>query len=71
MAEHIAAEMKVEYLFHPFKKGCPAAGKNRISIAEVAYEVGFNSSRNFIKFFKEEFHVTPTQYLADKKEKDT
>jgi AraC-like DNA-binding protein len=30
-----------------FKKGC--------SVAEIAYEVGFNNPKNLPKFFKEEF----------------
>jgi AraC-like DNA-binding protein len=42
-----------------------------MSIAEIAYEVGFNNPKNFSKFFKEEFQVTPSQYLARKKEKDS
>jgi AraC-like DNA-binding protein len=41
-----------------------------MSVAEVAYEVGFNKPSNFAKFFKEEFKVLPSQYVANKKEKD-
>ena len=41
-----------------------------MSVAEIAYEVGFNSPKNFAKLFKEEFKVLPSQYVASKKDKD-
>ncbi|WP_205513608.1 hybrid sensor histidine kinase/response regulator transcription factor [Longitalea arenae] len=44
--------------------------KSGMSIAEVAYEVGFNNPKNFTKTFKEEFKVTPSQFIASKKEED-
>jgi signal transduction histidine kinase/ligand-binding sensor domain-containing protein/DNA-binding response OmpR family regulator len=44
--------------------------KSGMSVAEVAYEVGFNNPKNFTKFFKEEFKVLPSQYVANKNEKD-
>ena len=53
------------------KRAAQLLEKSGMSISEIAYEVGFNNPKNFSKFFKEEFHVTPSQYLADKKEKDT
>jgi signal transduction histidine kinase/ligand-binding sensor domain-containing protein/DNA-binding response OmpR family regulator len=53
------------------KRAARLLEKSGMSIAEIAYEVGFNNPKNFSKSFKEEFHVTPSQYLANKKEKDT
>ena len=53
------------------KRAAQLLEKSGMSIAEIAYEVGFNNPKNFSKFFKEEFHVTPSQYLANKKEIDT
>jgi AraC-like DNA-binding protein len=52
------------------KRAVQLLEKSGMSIAEIAYEVGFNNPKNFSKFFKEEFQVTPSQYLARKKEKD-
>jgi signal transduction histidine kinase/ligand-binding sensor domain-containing protein/DNA-binding response OmpR family regulator len=53
------------------KRAAQLLEKSGMSIAEIAYEVGFNSPKIFSKSFKEEFHVTPSQYLSDKKEKNT
>ena len=52
------------------KRAAQLLEKSGKSVAEVAYEVGFNKPSNFAKFFKEEFKVTPSQYVANKKEKD-
>jgi DNA-binding response OmpR family regulator len=51
------------------KRAAQLLEKSGMSVAEVAYEVGFNNPKNFTKFFKEEFKVTPSQYVADKKDK--
>jgi signal transduction histidine kinase/ligand-binding sensor domain-containing protein/CheY-like chemotaxis protein/AraC-like DNA-binding protein len=52
------------------KKAARLLEKSGMSVAEIAYEVGFNSPKNFTKFFKEEFKVLPSQYVANKKERD-
>jgi signal transduction histidine kinase/DNA-binding response OmpR family regulator/streptogramin lyase len=52
------------------KRAAQLLSKSGMSIAEVAYEVGFNNPKNFTKFFKEEFKVLPSQYVANKNEKD-
>lgn len=39
--------------------------KSQLTVAEVAYEVGFNSPKYFARYFKEEFNILPSQY-ADK-----
>ncbi len=53
------------------KRAAQLLEKSGMSIAEIAYEVGFNNPKVFSKSFKEEFHVLPSQYAASKKEKDT
>jgi len=52
------------------KRAAQLLEKSGMSIAEIAYEVGFNSPKNFTKFFKEEFRVLPSQYLTNKKDAD-
>ena len=50
------------------KRAAQLLEKSGMSIAEIAYEVGFNNPKNFTKYFKEEFKVLPSQYLADRKD---
>ncbi|MBN8851620.1 MAG: hypothetical protein BGO55_04905 [Sphingobacteriales bacterium 50-39] len=50
------------------KRAAQLLEKSGKTVAEIAYEVGFNNPRHFTKFFKEEFKVTPSQYVADKKD---
>ena len=52
------------------KRAAQLLEKSGMSIAEIAYEVGFNNPKIFTKFFKEEFQVPPSQYLVDKKAKE-
>lgn len=53
------------------KRAAQLLEKSGMTIAEIAYEVGFNNPKHFSKFFKEEFKVLPSQYLANKKHKDS
>ncbi|WP_243751654.1 hybrid sensor histidine kinase/response regulator transcription factor [Niastella caeni] len=41
--------------------------KSNMSIAEVAYETGFNNPKYFSKYFKTEFGKVPSAYQADNK----
>ncbi|MCU4157288.1 response regulator [Carboxylicivirga sp. A043] len=45
------------------KRGAQLLEKSQMSIAEVAYEVGFNNPRYFSKYFKEEYGMLPTAYI--------
>jgi signal transduction histidine kinase/ligand-binding sensor domain-containing protein/DNA-binding response OmpR family regulator len=52
------------------KRAAQLLDKSGMSVAEIAYEVGFNNPQLFTRFFKEEFKVPPSQYAASKKEKN-
>ncbi|MEO8416169.1 MAG: two-component regulator propeller domain-containing protein [Ginsengibacter sp.] len=41
--------------------------KSRLTIAEIAYEVGFNDPKYFSRFFKAHFNILPSAYQAEKK----
>jgi signal transduction histidine kinase/ligand-binding sensor domain-containing protein/DNA-binding response OmpR family regulator len=45
------------------KRAAQLLEKSQLSIAEIAYEVGFNTPRYFSKYFKEEYGMNPTVYV--------
>lgn len=49
------------------KRAAQLIEKTQLSISEVAYQVGFNNPKYFAKYFKEEYHMLPSQYAARKK----
>lgn len=54
------------------KRAAQLLEKSGMSIAEIAYEVGFNNPKHFSRFFKDEFGVLPSQYMANRNaEKNT
>jgi signal transduction histidine kinase/ligand-binding sensor domain-containing protein/DNA-binding response OmpR family regulator len=40
--------------------------KSQLTVAEVAYQVGFNNPKYFARYFKEEYKVLPSAYSAAK-----
>jgi transcriptional regulator GlxA family with amidase domain len=40
---------------------------SEMTIAEIAYEVGFNNPKHFSKCFKNEFNILPSGYVNEKK----
>jgi signal transduction histidine kinase/DNA-binding response OmpR family regulator len=45
------------------KRGRQLLEKSQLQISEIAYEVGFNSPKRFSKYFRDEFGLSPTEYL--------
>ncbi|HEX2534714.1 MAG TPA: two-component regulator propeller domain-containing protein [Chitinophagaceae bacterium] len=50
------------------KRGAQLLERSGLTIAEVAYQVGFNNPKIFSKYFREEFGQTPSVYQASRKE---
>lgn len=42
-------------------------GRSQLSVSEIAYQVGFNNPRYFAKYFKEIYHVLPSEYAKSKR----
>ncbi|HEY3404598.1 MAG TPA: two-component regulator propeller domain-containing protein [Ohtaekwangia sp.] len=41
--------------------------KSQLTVAEVAYKVGFNNPKYFARYFKEEYQVLPSAYASSKR----
>jgi signal transduction histidine kinase/ligand-binding sensor domain-containing protein/DNA-binding response OmpR family regulator len=52
------------------KKAVQLLEKSKLSIASVAYEVGFNNPTYFSKVFKEEYGTLPSEYLNEIRKKE-
>ena len=52
------------------KRATQLLEKSKLSIANVAYEVGFNNAAYFAKVFKEEFGMLPSEYIAEIRNKE-
>ncbi|MDH7462749.1 two-component regulator propeller domain-containing protein [Chitinophagaceae bacterium 26-R-25] len=44
------------------KRAAQLLEKSKMTVSEIAYEVGFNDPKYFAKYFKKEFGVTPSAY---------
>ncbi|NII27273.1 response regulator [Pseudoflavitalea sp. X16] len=46
------------------KRAAQLLEKSQMTVAEIAYEVGFNNPKYFSKYFKSEYHVLPSQWAG-------
>lgn len=46
------------------KRAAQLLGKTQMTVAEVAYEVGFSNPKYFTRFFKKEFNMLPSEYIT-------
>jgi signal transduction histidine kinase/ligand-binding sensor domain-containing protein/DNA-binding response OmpR family regulator len=49
------------------KRAAQLLEKSKLTVSEIAYEVGFNNPKYFTKFFKSEFNLLPSAYQAEKR----
>lgn len=52
------------------KRAVQLLEKSKLSIANVAYEVGFNNAAYFAKVFREEYGILPSEYIAELRNKE-
>ncbi len=50
------------------KRGRQLLELSGMQVAEIAYAVGYNTPKLFRKYFKEEFGMSPTEYMQNKKQ---
>jgi AraC-like DNA-binding protein len=48
------------------KRATQLLEESQLTVAEIAYEVGFNNPKYFTKYFKTEFNCLPSAYAAGK-----
>jgi signal transduction histidine kinase/ligand-binding sensor domain-containing protein/CheY-like chemotaxis protein/AraC-like DNA-binding protein len=53
------------------KKAAQLFEKTQLNIAEVSYEVGFNTPNYFAKSFKVEYNILPSEYIANVRKKNS
>lgn len=53
------------------KKAAQLFEKTQLNIAEVSYEVGFNTPNYFAKSFKAEYNILPSEYIVNVRKKPT
>jgi DNA-binding response OmpR family regulator len=44
------------------KRAAQLLGKSQLTVAEIAFEVGFNDPKYFSKYFKDEFKMSPSEF---------
>ena len=51
------------------KRAAQLLEKSQMTVAEIAYQVGFNDPKYFTRYFKAEFNVVPSAYITQKRNK--
>jgi AraC-like DNA-binding protein len=46
------------------KRAARLLEKSQMSIAEIAYQVGFNNPKYFARYFREEYRMLPSEYVS-------
>ena len=61
----LTGKTPLEYIrLYRLQKSKPLLLKSQMTVAEVAYTVGFSNPKHFSKYFKQEFDVLPSVYAA-------
>jgi AraC-like DNA-binding protein len=64
----ITGKSPVEYIRSiRLKKAAHLLEHSQMNIAEVSYEVGFNTPQYFAKSFREEFNMLPSEFVLQKR----
>ncbi|RZK99268.1 MAG: AraC family transcriptional regulator, partial [Pedobacter sp.] len=63
----LTGKSPIEYIrTYRLLKAKPLLLKSQMTIAEIAYEVGFSNPKHFSKYFKQEFDMLPSAYASSK-----
>lgn len=65
----LTGKSPIEYIrSYRLKKSKPLLLKSQLTIAEVAYQVGFSNPKHFSKCFKQEFGILPSAFAQTKED---
>ncbi|WP_158799654.1 two-component regulator propeller domain-containing protein [Pedobacter sp. L105] len=65
----LTGKSPIEYIrSYRLQQAKPLLLKSQLTIAEVAYEVGFSNPKHFSKYFKQEFGILPSVFALQKEE---
>ncbi|HUB61942.1 MAG TPA: two-component regulator propeller domain-containing protein, partial [Puia sp.] len=64
----LTGKTPIEFIRHiRLRRAAELLEKSQLTVAEIAYTVGFNNPKNFSQYFKEEFNRIPSAYRSEKK----
>jgi AraC-like DNA-binding protein len=64
----LTGKTPIEFIRHiRLRRAAELLEKSRLTVAEIAYTVGFNNPKTFSHYFKEEFNQIPSAYRTDKR----
>ena len=62
----LTGKTPIEFIRHiRLKRAAELLEKSQLTVAEIAYSVGFNNPKNFSQYFKEEFNRIPSAYRSE------
>jgi signal transduction histidine kinase/ligand-binding sensor domain-containing protein/CheY-like chemotaxis protein/AraC-like DNA-binding protein len=68
----LTGKTPIEFIRHiRLRRAAELLEKSQLTVAEIAYTVGFNNPKTFSQYFKEEFNQIPSAYRTDKRERQT
>jgi YesN/AraC family two-component response regulator len=60
---HLTGKSPLDFIRHiRLKRAAELLARSQLTVAEVAYEVGFNSPKYFARYFKQEYGVQPSTF---------
>ena len=68
----LTGKTPIEFIRHMrLQRAAELLEKSQLTVAEIAYTVGFNNPKNFSQYFKEEFNRIPSAYRSERRESQT
>ena len=65
----LTGKTPIEFIRHiRLRRAAELLEKSQLTVAEIAYTVGFNNPKTFSQYFKEEFNSIPSAYRSHKRE---